>query len=169
MLKKAFLTCIVALLALIPASAFAQEPGTDDDDGLLLRINGDVRVAEGETESNVVVIRGDLVVEERRDAGDERSAPVAGERRPGPPRAEQEVEADRRLRREARQQLELRDDTAGNAEVTDREFRGHDVLYRVRHETGRSLIVQLPSLELFEVGQRVFVRPARQAVAPPVD
>jgi len=65
MLKKAFLTCIVALLALIPASAFAQEPGTDDDDGLLLRINGDVRVAEGETESNVVVIRGDLVVDGR--------------------------------------------------------------------------------------------------------
>jgi iron(III) transport system ATP-binding protein len=67
------------------------------------------------------------------------------------------------------EQLELREDSGGNAEVTDREFRGHDVLYRVRHETGRSLIVQLPSLELFEVGQRVFVRPARQAVAPPVD
>jgi iron(III) transport system ATP-binding protein len=67
------------------------------------------------------------------------------------------------------EQLELRADAGGNADVTDREFRGHDVLYRVRHESGRMLIVQLPSLELFEVGQRVFVKPARQAVAPPVD
>jgi iron(III) transport system ATP-binding protein len=67
------------------------------------------------------------------------------------------------------EQLELRADTGGNADVTDREFRGHDVLYRVRHESGRTLIVQLPSLELFEVGQRVLVRPADQAVGSPVD
>jgi iron(III) transport system ATP-binding protein len=67
------------------------------------------------------------------------------------------------------EQLELRPDSGGNAEVVEREFRGHDVLYRLRHESGRSVLVQLPSLELFEVGQRVFVRPARAAVAPPVD
>jgi iron(III) transport system ATP-binding protein len=67
------------------------------------------------------------------------------------------------------EQLELRSDSGGNAEVVEREFRGHDVLYRLRHESGRTVLVQLPSLELFEVGQRVFVRPARSAVAPPVD
>ena len=65
--------------------------------------------------------------------------------------------------------LDLHDDPLGNAEVTAREFRGHDVLYRLRHEGGRNVIVQLPSLELFEVGQRVYVQPADHAVAPPVD
>ena len=49
-----------------------------------------------------------------------------------------------------------------NAEVVDREFRGHDVLYRLRHEGGRTLLVQLPSLELYEVGAQVFVRPGRR-------
>jgi iron(III) transport system ATP-binding protein len=67
------------------------------------------------------------------------------------------------------EQLELRADGGGNAEVVEREFRGHDVLYRLRHESGRVVLVQLPSLELFDVGERVFVRPARSAVAPPVD
>ena len=42
----------------------------------------------------------------------------------------------------------------GNAEVVAREFRGHDVLYRLRHEGGRTVLVQLPSLELHEVGAR---------------
>ncbi|MGI8659535.1 MAG: ABC transporter ATP-binding protein [Thermoleophilaceae bacterium] len=67
------------------------------------------------------------------------------------------------------EQLELRRGHGTNAEVTAREFRGHDVLYRLRHEAGRTLIVQLPSLELFEVGTQVFVRPVEQAVAPVVD
>jgi iron(III) transport system ATP-binding protein len=67
------------------------------------------------------------------------------------------------------EQLQLRADREGNAEVTEREFRGHDVLYRLRHETGRTVLVQLPSLELHEVGDRVFVRPAPSAVAPVVD
>jgi hypothetical protein len=53
--------------------------------------------------------------------------------------------------------------------VTAREFRGHDVLYRLRHEAGRNVIVQLPSIELFEVGQRVYVQPARDATAPAID
>ena len=59
------------------------------------------------------------------------------------------------------EQLELsaRDGDA-NAEVIAREFRGHDVLYRLRHEGGKTLLVQLPSLELHEVGDAVFVRPA---------
>ena len=57
------------------------------------------------------------------------------------------------------EQLELRADGNGNAEVVAREFRGHDVLYRLRHEGGKTLLVQLPSLELHEVGDSVFVRP----------
>ena len=67
------------------------------------------------------------------------------------------------------EQLELRNDEHGNAEVVEREFRGHDVLYRLRHEGGKTLLVQLPSLELHDVGSRVFVRPAREAVASRVD
>ena len=67
------------------------------------------------------------------------------------------------------EQLELRSDAHGNAEVVEREFRGHDVLYRLRHEGGRTVLVQLPSLEFHEVGDRVFVRPASSAVAPLVD
>jgi iron(III) transport system ATP-binding protein len=67
------------------------------------------------------------------------------------------------------EQLELRADHDGNAEVVAREFRGHDVLYRLRHEAGRVVLVQLPSLELHEVGARVFVRPAPSAVTTLVD
>jgi iron(III) transport system ATP-binding protein len=67
------------------------------------------------------------------------------------------------------EQLELSARHDGNAEVVAREFRGHDVLYRLRHEGGRTVLVQLPSLELYEVGARVFVRPARAAVTSLVD
>ncbi len=56
-----------------------------------------------------------------------------------------------------------------NAQVVDRDFRGHDVLYRLRHQTGLTLLVQLPSLELHEVGAEVFVGPVPSAVAPVVD
>jgi iron(III) transport system ATP-binding protein len=67
------------------------------------------------------------------------------------------------------EQLELRSDGNTNAEVIAREFRGHDVLYRLRHEGGKTLLVQLPSLELHEVGDSVFVRPAPAAVTALVD
>jgi len=67
------------------------------------------------------------------------------------------------------EQLELRAGDRGNAEVVEREFRGHDVLYRLRHESGRTVLVQLPSLQLHDVGARVFVKPAESAVAPLVD
>ena len=61
------------------------------------------------------------------------------------------------------EQFELRAGQTPNAEVVDREFRGHDVLYRLRHEGGRMLLVQLPSLQLFEVGAQVLRVPrARQ-------
>ncbi len=64
------------------------------------------------------------------------------------------------------EQLELRHDGDGNATIADREFRGHDVLYRLRHETGGQILVQLPSVELYDVGERVRVRPGRGPVAP---
>ena len=67
------------------------------------------------------------------------------------------------------EQFELRADGNGNASVVAREFRGHDVLYRLRHEGGKTLLVQLPSLELHEVGDSVFVRPAPAAVTALVD
>jgi iron(III) transport system ATP-binding protein len=67
------------------------------------------------------------------------------------------------------EQFELSARHDGNAEVVAREFRGHDVLYRLRHEGGRTVLVQLPSLELYEVGARVFVRPAPAAVTSLVD
>jgi iron(III) transport system ATP-binding protein len=67
------------------------------------------------------------------------------------------------------EQFALRADSQGNAEVVSREFRGHDVLYRLRHEGGRTVLVQLPSLQLYEVGDKVFVRPAEAAVTPLVD
>ena len=67
------------------------------------------------------------------------------------------------------EQLEFRSGREPNAEVVEREFRGHDVLYRLRHSAGRTLLVQLPSLELYEPGQQVFVRPAESARAPVVD
>ena len=63
------------------------------------------------------------------------------------------------------EQLELSTRGGGaNAEVIAREFRGHDVLYRLRHEGGKTLLVQLPSLQLHEVGDEVFVRPAAAAL-----
>ena len=65
--------------------------------------------------------------------------------------------------------LELRLDSAGNASVLEREFRGHDVLYRLRHQGGSTVLVQLPSVQLFEVGARVHVKPVRSASAPLVD
>jgi iron(III) transport system ATP-binding protein len=67
------------------------------------------------------------------------------------------------------EQFELTARHDGNAEIVAREFRGHDVLYRLRHEGGRTVLVQLPSLEVFEVGARVFVRPAPAAVTSLVD
>jgi len=56
-----------------------------------------------------------------------------------------------------------------NAEVVDRDFRGHDVLYRLRHESGLTVLCQLSSLELHELGAAVFVGPVAAAVAPIVD
>ena len=64
------------------------------------------------------------------------------------------------------EQLDIDPDDEGNATIDDREFRGHDVLYRLRHETGGLVLVQRPSVELYSVGTRVRVRPGRGTVAP---
>lgn len=53
------------------------------------------------------------------------------------------------------EQLELSARHDGSAQVVSREFPGHDALYRLRHEGGRTVLVQLPSLELYDVGARV--------------
>jgi iron(III) transport system ATP-binding protein len=55
--------------------------------------------------------------------------------------------------------LELRPDDAGEAEVVGREFRGHDVFYRVQLADGTTLISHRPSTELVRLGARVSLRP----------
>ena len=54
--------------------------------------------------------------------------------------------------------LELRPDPEGAAEVIGREFRGHDVFYRVRAGDGTTLVSQRPSTEVVPLGARVAVR-----------
>lgn len=53
--------------------------------------------------------------------------------------------------------LELRPDQSGAAEVVGREFRGHDVFYRVRLD-GIELVSQRPSTEVVPLGARVAIR-----------
>jgi iron(III) transport system ATP-binding protein len=59
--------------------------------------------------------------------------------------------------------LELRPDPAGDAEVVAREFRGHDVFYRVLLD-GVELVSQRPSNEVVPLGARVCVRPHEDRV-----
>jgi iron(III) transport system ATP-binding protein len=61
------------------------------------------------------------------------------------------------------EQLELTVDPDGLGEVVDREFRGHDVFYRVR--VGDTLLVaQRPSTEVVPLGSRVALRPHARSV-----
>jgi iron(III) transport system ATP-binding protein len=60
--------------------------------------------------------------------------------------------------------LELRPDPAGTAEVVGREFRGHDVFYRVRVD-GLELVSQRPANEVVPLGARVAIELHRQQVA----
>jgi iron(III) transport system ATP-binding protein len=53
--------------------------------------------------------------------------------------------------------LELAPDPAGDAEVVGREFRGHDVFYRVLLD-GVELVSQRPSTEVVPLGARVRIR-----------
>jgi iron(III) transport system ATP-binding protein len=55
--------------------------------------------------------------------------------------------------------LELELDPRGSAEVVAREFRGHDVFYRVRLGDGTALVSQRPSNEVVPLGSRVTVKP----------
>ena len=55
--------------------------------------------------------------------------------------------------------LELRPDPAGEAEVVTREFRGHDVFYRLRLPDGTTLVAQRPSTEAVPLGARVSLAP----------
>ena len=54
--------------------------------------------------------------------------------------------------------LELEPDPSGDGQVVGREFRGHDVFYRVLLN-GVELVSQRPSNELVALGERVNVRP----------
>jgi iron(III) transport system ATP-binding protein len=60
--------------------------------------------------------------------------------------------------------LELQPDPAGAAEVVSREFRGHDVFYRVRLGDGTTLVSHRPSTEVVPLGARVTVRPHARRV-----
>jgi len=62
------------------------------------------------------------------------------------------------------EQLVLRPDPSGRAEVVDRQFRGHDVFYRVRLDDGTTLVSQRPSTEVVPLGARVAVDPHDAAV-----
>lgn len=63
------------------------------------------------------------------------------------------------------EQLEVTADANGTFEIIDREFYGHDVLYRVRNGNGCTLVAQRPSVDLSEIGDRVRVAPAATSVA----
>jgi iron(III) transport system ATP-binding protein len=62
--------------------------------------------------------------------------------------------------------LELRPDPTGPAEVVGREFRGHDVFYRLRldGDGAGTLVSQRPSTEVVRLGQRVSVHPHEVSV-----
>lgn len=59
----------------------------------------------------------------------------------------------------------LRPTADGPAEVVAREFRGHDVLYRVRLADGTVVCAQRPSTEAVAIGARVVVEPHRAPVS----
>jgi iron(III) transport system ATP-binding protein len=61
--------------------------------------------------------------------------------------------------------LELRPDPQGSARVVGREFRGHDVFYRVLLDDGSQLCSQRPSTERVTLGDRVTVVPHAGRVA----
>jgi iron(III) transport system ATP-binding protein len=61
--------------------------------------------------------------------------------------------------------LELAVDPAGEGEVVCREFRGHDVFYRVRLPDGTTVCSQRPSNESIPLGARVSLRPHAGRVA----
>ena len=61
--------------------------------------------------------------------------------------------------------LALNPDPAGEGEVVAREFRGHDIFYRVRLTDGTTVCSQRPSNESIPLGARVALRPHAGRVA----
>ncbi len=61
--------------------------------------------------------------------------------------------------------LALTLDPAGSGTVVAREFRGHDVFYRVRLDDGTAVVSQRPSTEPVPLGARVTLRPFESRVA----
>ncbi len=59
------------------------------------------------------------------------------------------------------EQIVLRPTADGSAEVVGREFRGHDVMYRVRLADDSVICAQRPSTEAVELGTRVALEPHR--------
>jgi iron(III) transport system ATP-binding protein len=57
------------------------------------------------------------------------------------------------------EQVELEVDPVGLGEVVGREFRGHDVFYRVLLPNGGTVVSQRPSTEVVPLGARVSLRP----------
>jgi len=55
--------------------------------------------------------------------------------------------------------LELRADPSGPGEVVAREFRGHDVFYKVRLSNGTTVVSHRPSTEVVPLGSRVSLHP----------
>ena len=61
--------------------------------------------------------------------------------------------------------LALNPDPAGEGEIVAREFRGHDIFYRVRLTDGTTVCSQRPSNESIPLGARVALRPHAGRVA----
>ena len=61
-MRRLLLLAFCALIALVPASAFAQAEGEDDGNGFVLRIDGPLRVGAGERIENAVVISARAVI-----------------------------------------------------------------------------------------------------------
>lgn len=60
---RSILTVLVALMAaLLPAAAFAQSPPTTDRGDFAMQVNGDYRLAPGESIGSVLVISGDVII-----------------------------------------------------------------------------------------------------------
>jgi hypothetical protein len=59
--RRAVLLLITVALALLPSTTRAQDP--DAEGGLLLRLNGDIRIPAGESSDTVIVINGDAIVD----------------------------------------------------------------------------------------------------------
>jgi hypothetical protein len=53
----------------------------------------------------------------------------------------------------------------GDAVVVERQFRGHDVFYRLRLRDGTLVVSQRPSTELVQQGARVSITPLAGSVS----